>query len=520
MTTQWNRMTRVATVAIAAGGVLAACAADAEDLEADGAGGTLAEVIQESQCGGTWDVQDVESYTGAFATPPYFVVKHERRVGYHVGPGCSGTLISDDLFISAGHCGYAVNDVVRFDYQNLPSGSPRATRDFRVSQVVEQEYNASYDYAIVRLEGSPGREYGHANVTAVDPPAGSNVTVIQHPARLPKKIHAGAVLDYASPVGANWFRHQVDTTGGSSGSGVLDGHGNLVGIHTNAGCMTTAPIAGNSAMRMSRLVPHSPTLQALVRSRILWTHTTGKISLWSVNADGTQRNWIEHGPFAGYAPVSLAQNRILWRHTDGRASLWRIDDNGNYVSHVDHGPFAGWTPVSFSNNRLVWQHTSGKISFWTVNDAGALLSYVESGPFTGWSFAGHANNRTLWRHTTGKAAIGAVDEAGNLVTWVEHGPFPGWTALEYNNGEVLWRHTDGRTSHWQVDRTGFLHAYLENGPHGGWLPLTSIDRRMMWLHSSGTLSYWNVNGDAALLGYVEHGPFAGWTPRFTTGGQP
>ena len=49
------------------------------------------------------------------------------------------------------------------------------TRDFAVTAVVEQELTASWDYAIVRLAGSPGRTYGHAQIAAVDPPAGSTV---------------------------------------------------------------------------------------------------------------------------------------------------------------------------------------------------------------------------------------------------------------------------------------------------------------------------------------------------------
>ena len=495
-------------------GALAACVSEAPEDD------NLGVVSGESQCGPAWDVQDVERYGGTLGVSRAFVSKHERHVGYHVRPGCTGTLISDDLFISAGHCGYLVNDLVRFDYQVDASGVARATRDFRVTQVIEQEQNASYDYAIVRLAGNPGREYGHAAIAAVDPPAGSTVAIIQHPARDLKKIHAGAVLDYSSGVGANWFRHQVDTIGGSSGSGVLNTDGQLVGIHTNAGCATSAPIEGNSALRMSKLVPHSLTLQALVRSHILWLNTSGKISLWSVNADGSLRSYVEHGPFAGWTPISMANNRILWRHTTGKISLWVVDDAGNLVSYVEHGPYAGWTPISMANNRILWQHTSGKISFWVVDDAGNLVSYVEHGPYAGWTAVNHANNRILWRHTSGKISFWVIDDAGNLVSYVEHGPYAGWTALNYDNGEILWRNVDGRTSQWQVDRAGNLLAYQENGPYAGWTPLAWIDRKLLWSHSTGKISYWSVNGDGALLGYVEHGPYSGWTPLFTAGGRP
>lgn len=500
---------------IGCGGVFTACIGELP--EGDG----FATLEQESQCGPSWDVQDVERYDGTLGVTRAFVAKHERRVGYHVGPGCTGTLISDGLFISAGHCGYAVNDVVRFDYQVDANGVARAPRDYLVTQIVEQEWNFTYDYAIVRLGGNPGREYGHAAIAAVDPPVGSRVAIIQHPARERKKLHAGPVLDYSSPVGTNWFRHQVDTVGGSSGSGVLNTDGQLVGIHTNAGCATSTPIEGNSALRMSQLVPHSPTLQALVRSWLLWRESTsGKFSLWSLNADGSKRSYVEHGPFAGWTPISMANNRILWRHTSNKISLWRIDDNGNQVSYVEHGPFADWIPVNYDNNRILWRHTSGQIALWIVDDAGNQVSHAVHGPFADWTPINYANNRILWRHTSGLVSLWIVDDAGNQVSYVVHGPFGGWTPVSYDNGEILWRDADGRTSQWQVDRQGNQLAYLVNGPAMGWMPLAWIDRKLLWAQSNGKISYWSVNGDGAYLSLVEHSPFGGWTPLLISGGRP
>jgi hypothetical protein len=498
--------------------VLAGCA---EEVEYEALGAELSQDASgESQCGPSWDVQDVERYDGALGVSRAFVIKHERRVGYHVRPGCSGTLISDDLFLSAGHCAYVMNDTVRFDYQVDGNGVFRAPRDFRVTQVVEQEWNSSFDYAIVRLAGKPGREYGHAAIAAVDPPGGSMLAIIQHPAGDPKKIHAGPLLDYSSAVGANWFRHQVDTVGGSSGSGVLNLHGELVGVHTNAGCVTTLPVNGNSAMRMSRLVPHSPTLQSLVRQRILWQETSGKISLWSVNPDGSVRTFIEHGPFAGWNPIGMHDDRILWRHSTGKISLWRIDQDGNLTSFIEHGPVAGWTAVNYASNRILWRHTTGRISYWVLDDAGNLTSFVEHGPFAGWTAIHQANNRILWRHTTGRISYWVVDEAGNLTSFIEHGPVAGWTALQHDNGDLLWRNVDGRTSQWQVDRLGNLVAFLENGPFAGWTPLVWRDRRLLWADGSGKVSFWTVNGDGAYLGHLEYGPIPGWTARFISGGLP
>jgi V8-like Glu-specific endopeptidase len=163
----------------------------------------LALTPDETQCGPTWDLQDVEQYDGTLGVSLAWVQRHEGAVAYQVSPGCSGTMISDDLFISAGHCGYRVGDVIRFNYQDDPSGNPRATQDFTVATIVEQEDNVNWDYAIVRLNGNPGRIFGYARLANRDEDAGDNVVIIGHPNGVPKALHAGPILDYSSGLGTN-----------------------------------------------------------------------------------------------------------------------------------------------------------------------------------------------------------------------------------------------------------------------------------------------------------------------------
>lgn len=472
--------------------------------------------IDESQCGPAWDVQNVESYDGTLGVSQTVVARHQLHVGYHVGH-CTGTLISDDLFLSAGHCGYSVGDTVRFNYQNAPDGTPRPTQDYSVAAIVEQEYTATLDYAIVRLNGLPGREFGHATIAATDPPVGSLLTIIQHPGGNPKGIHAGPVLDYP---GGNWLRHQVDTTGGSSGSGVLNTAGQLVAVHTNAGCAQNPPIEGNSAIRMSQLVANSPTLQALTQSKIVWKDTNGKISIWNVDGAGNYLSNIDHGPYAGWTPVNYANNRILWNHTTGQISLWRVDSVGNFLGTIDHGPFAGWTAVNYASNRILWRHTSGQISIWNVDDNGAFLGYTDHGPFADWTALNYANNRVLWRHVSGKLSLWVLDDNNNLVSAIEHGPFGGWTPVEYANNEILWKHDNGSISQWTVARDGARLGTSVAGPYAGWTAVSHADRHVLWAHTTGKASFWTTDGEGNMLSYADHGPYAGWSPFLTATGLP
>ena len=219
--------------------------------------------VDKSQCGSTLDFQDVAQYDGTYGVTIGFVNTHQGPVGYHVEPGCSGTLVSKDVFLSAGHCGYRVGDTVRFGFQLDRDGNTQPGEYYSVVDVIEQEDSATLDYAVVRLAGIPGSIYGFARMADREPQIDELITIIGHPARWPKKVSTGRRVALASAIGAHWFRHQADTLGGSSGSGVIGSDGALVGVHTNAGCSTSSNVKGNHAIRMSVLLDNSPVLSEL-----------------------------------------------------------------------------------------------------------------------------------------------------------------------------------------------------------------------------------------------------------------
>jgi V8-like Glu-specific endopeptidase len=198
---------------------------------------------------------------------------------------CSGTLVANDLFLTAGHCfdqtggGWqrprtngtsniissaeiAQNMHVNFNYQVDPSGNLRTETSFAITQLVEYRLGG-LDFAIVRLAGNPGTTWGRANVATTDATAGQMLCIIGHPAGLPKRIEAGPAL---TPSG-NMIRYDdVDTLGGNSGSGVLRASdGSIVGVHTNGGCGPSSPNGtdANFGQRIAALIAASPTLQTL-----------------------------------------------------------------------------------------------------------------------------------------------------------------------------------------------------------------------------------------------------------------
>lgn len=279
----------------------------AERAAAEGAGPVALDeysALIESICGATDDSQPVEQYDGTLGVTQAFVNDHQRSVGQiqwndnlaaiYTNPGnvsgerwCSGTMITDDLFITAGHCfdqtggGWqrpringtsniipsteiATNMHVNFNFQVDAAGNPRPVTQFAITQLVEYRLGG-LDVAILRLAGNPGATWGRAALSTTDAAAGDMLCIMGHPLGVPKRIEAGPAL---APSGNQIRYDDIDTQGGNSGSGVLRASdGRIVGIHTNGGCGPSSPngTAANFGQRIVAAIAASPTLQALTR---------------------------------------------------------------------------------------------------------------------------------------------------------------------------------------------------------------------------------------------------------------
>ena len=235
----------------------------------------------ESICGGTDDTQDVETYDGTLGVDRPFVDTHERPVGQlqwlddlatrfngpNASPGDvagarwgSGAMISDEHFLTAGHCfdqsgggwqrprrnGAVIEPTeiatlmqINFNFQvNGTTGDTRAGEPFPVESLLEYRLG-SLDFAIVKVGKNaagqlPSEVYGAMTVASSDlTTAGAMLCLIQHPAGRPKKVEAGPML---ISQGGQIRYDSLDTLGGSSGSAILSPDGEVIGVHTNGGC--------------------------------------------------------------------------------------------------------------------------------------------------------------------------------------------------------------------------------------------------------------------------------------------
>lgn len=253
----------------------------------------------ETICGAIDDSQPVEQYNGTLGVTQAFVNAHQAPVGQlqwnnnlaaiYTNPGtvsgvrwCTGTLISNDLFISAGHCfdqtggGWerprvngtsniisnaeiATRMHVNFNFQVDPSGNPRPEQSFPILALLEYRLGG-LDFAITRLGGNPGTVFGFTGVSTTDAAVGDMICIIGHPAGMMKRIEAGPCTSLS---GNTIAYNDIDTLGGNSGSGILRASdGQIVGVHTNGGC-NAAGTGSNTGVRITSIRANSPTLQTL-----------------------------------------------------------------------------------------------------------------------------------------------------------------------------------------------------------------------------------------------------------------
>lgn len=250
--------------------------------------------VAETICGPRDRSQDVERYDGSLGPMIDFVARYRGPTGQvqwndipdsafppHARPNqfvknvryCTGTLIRDNMFLTAGHCltpqtgiegwvtpvhqtngkliPYSPAELaplmhVNFNYEIDPAtGYPRVPDVYPVLQLVEYQgpigHPGPIDYAILQLgpgsNGTPNQRYGNMQYDASNASlsAASLLTVIQHPDGNPKRVAAGTTVRVGSDL-MQLFYGDVDTLGGSSGSGIIDQNGKLIGVHTQGGC--------------------------------------------------------------------------------------------------------------------------------------------------------------------------------------------------------------------------------------------------------------------------------------------
>jgi V8-like Glu-specific endopeptidase len=177
--------------------------------------------------------------------PPYTIsddmglCETERFADQPSAVSCSGFLVGPDLLVTAGHCIQTQKDCDDvtwvFDYK-VKSDSEKTdilvpSKDtYKCSKVIESKLFSSYtlkkDYALIKLDrvvkGRTPLKFRTSGKVALK----TDLTVIGHPSGLPQKVGGGAKV--LSNGHDNYFKTNLDTFGGNSGSAVFNTKTGLV----------------------------------------------------------------------------------------------------------------------------------------------------------------------------------------------------------------------------------------------------------------------------------------------------
>ncbi|MFA5137968.1 MAG: serine protease [Elusimicrobiota bacterium] len=154
----------------------------------------------------------------------------EPYLGQNTGAFCSGSLVAEDLVMTAGHCVKSdehCKGSIKFVFgfragkEGQPPGSVPSDDVYSCASLVDRKLErAGVDYALVKLDRAPkGRTPLRIRRTG-KPPVGAPLTVIGHPVGLPTKISGGASIRKNDEGG--YLVGNLDTYGGNSGSAVIN----------------------------------------------------------------------------------------------------------------------------------------------------------------------------------------------------------------------------------------------------------------------------------------------------------
>ncbi len=181
---------------------------------------------------------------------------------------CTGTLISNDLFLTARHCVSGNTcESVQIAFNFLSKRGPEEV--FQCAEVVEKGGGSNNDdYAILRLEGKPGVNWGFYPPAAGQATKSQALMMIHHPAGKPMQLSLEKCK--VTETKGKMLHHRCDTEPGSSGSAILTRSQDfnairIMGVHTLGGCQKTGTESSNSGPLMSHLLTLSSTLTELAK---------------------------------------------------------------------------------------------------------------------------------------------------------------------------------------------------------------------------------------------------------------
>jgi Polysaccharide lyase/Calx-beta domain len=273
------------------------------------------------------------------------------------------------------------------------------------------------------------------------------------------------------------------------------------------------------------------------QSRVLWEKSSGEIMLWTVNTSGVVTTQRYFGPFEGWHAIAIAANtisgtdngtRILWQHSSGAITLWSVDAVGATNASPVYSS-SGWSALNIAvggdnKTRVLWKHSSGLVGLWVVDNVGpsAQVSYSPVyGQDAGWNVVDMTvgtDNTThlLWKHSSEAIGLWRISAAGAL----SYSPVyrtSGWASRGVSVGadnkeRILWQHSSGDIGLWMIDSSGAISYSPVYSAAAEWSAKgiavgSDNNSRVLWQKVDGAMSLWTLDAAGGTINTYAYGPY-------------
>ncbi len=400
----------------------------------------------------------------------------DDAIGRIVPIGCTGWIITNGRLVTAGHCVGSRAQIIEF---NVPKSNPDRTivhpgpeDQYPIGNFVSPYPNSpstANDWAV--FTASPNTQTGLTVIQAqgksfnvVQSNPGSNITITGFGTdtgidNQTQQTHTGPL----SSVTNTFVRYRTDTTGGNSGSPIIDtATGNAVGVHAYGGCSgsggsnfgerATIP-AFWDAMGLGTPPPPPPSEDCTgnVTSYPFTESFESNFGQWAQASSGDDLNWSRNSggtPSSNTGPSSAA---------DGSTYIY-VEASGNGTGYPNKRAILNSPCLNFSgltSPRLTFQyHMFGSaINSLTVeartNNTGAWTSVFSKSGEQGnnWiaadvdlaAYAGDASVQLRFNVLTGSGGSGWQSDIAIDAVSIQNGsgnPDPTCEALNFNNFQI------------------------------------------------------------------------------------
>ena len=175
---------------------------------------------------------------------------------------CTGTIVNDGAAVlTASHCipgfeGKVVEASLLLDYYDADSDT------IRLNVGTEpMAYDTGLDFALVPLLDPVPSDVLPVSIARSDVLPGERLTMVHHPAGLPKKLTQYGCRATSTLSAETNLRHRCDTLPGSSGAPILNANREIVGTHHTGGMTGDDPNSFNSGTRIVTILAATDLLE-------------------------------------------------------------------------------------------------------------------------------------------------------------------------------------------------------------------------------------------------------------------